>query len=455
MNSIELWNSVKAKLKSEYDQDTYESYFEPIVSVYKETDSTIYLIVENMFVKTRIQNSFLSKMNKLLSDTCALNRYFALITKDEISNKEREREKELDNLNFSRINASGLNPNYTFSTFIVGDSNRFAHRYATLAADQLAGIANPIYIFGDVGLGKTHLMQAIGNYVLENKPELKVLYVRTQDFVEEYAKASKTGYENFSDKFSRVDILLVDDVQFLEQKPKSQIEFFKIFEKLSGDKKLIVLTSDKKASDLVEVMARLTSRFEWGISLDINKPDKAHRVSILKAKLNQECVNPSIIPDDVIDFIATICENNIRELEGALKRVLFYCEAFNYEYNIENAKEALKNITTISNMGGNSIAPTHEIKKVIDVVGTYFKIDQESLLSNSRKKELVYARQLCFYIFKTKFDLTFQKIGDIFNGKDHSTVMHGFQTIEQNVKTNEETKKNLENILRKIGKSVD
>jgi len=202
-------------------------------------------------------------------------------------------------------------------------------------------------------------------------------------------------------------------------------------------------------------MTRLTSRFEWGISLDINKPDKSHRISILKAKLKQESPNPEKVSDDVIDYIATVCESNIRELEGALKRVLFYCEAFGFDYNLESAKEALKSIANIHEISGSSIAPTHEIKKVLDVIGTYFKIDQDDLLSNSRKKDIVYARQLCFYVFKTKYDLTFQKIGDIFNGKDHSTVMHGYQVIEEELKTSEDSKKNLENILRKIGKSVD
>ena len=452
ITSKEIWSRIKSSLKTELDPDIYESYFEPITEIYKESNNTIYLITDSLFTKNRIQSFYLSRMNSLLSEYYSEPHYFSLIAAEEI---EKENKQDTKQINFTKSNPSGLNPNYTFSTFVVGDSNRLAHRYALLTADQLAGVANPVYISGDAGLGKTHLMQAIGNYILETKPNTSVLYIRTQDFVEEYVKAGMLSeYANFSQKFENVDVLLVDDVQFLESKKQCQIEFFKIFERLTSDKKLIVLTSDRKASELKDIMARLTSRFEWGISLDINKPNKEHRIDILKSKLKQEIKNPENFPEDIIDYIATICENNIRELEGALKRVLFYCEAFEQEFTLENAKEALKNIVA-SRETIVTAAPTHDLRKMLDIVGNYFKIDQDELLSNSRKKEVVYARQLCWYIMRTKYDLTFKKIGDIFNGKDHSTVMHGFQVFENDYNTNEETKRNVENVLRKMGKNPD
>ena len=452
ISSKEVWNRVKLTLKNELDPDVYENYFESINEIYKETNNSIYLITESLFNKTRIQNTFLSRMNSLLSEYYSEPHYFVIVAAEEI---KREEEQSVKEINFEKVNPSGLNPSYTFSTFIVGDSNRLAHRYALLAAEQLANVANPVYIFGDVGLGKTHLMQSIGNYILETKPEKKVLYVRTQDFVEEYVKAGRTAeYDAFSEKFSNIDVLLVDDVQFLESKKQCQIEFFKIFERLSGDKKLIVLTSDRKAAELKDIMARLTSRFEWGISLDINKPNKEHRIEILKAKLKQESKHPELFTEEMIDYIATVCENNIRELEGALKRVLFYCEAFEEHYTLESAKEALKNIVS-SQETIVAVAPSHDLRKMLDIVGNYFKIDQDDLLSNTRKKEVVYARQLCWYIMRIKYDLTFKKIGDIFNGKDHSTVMHGFQVFEQDYKNSEETRRNVENVLRKMGKNPD
>ena len=449
-----IWNEIKQALKIELDQEVYESYFSSINRIYKVNGNLIYLVVDNFFNKTRIQNGYLPKMNALLAGYFADPHYFCLITEDEIASEEEERNKIIENNNFSRANAFGLNPNYTFSTFVVGDSNRFAHRYATLAAAQPSSVANPIYIFGDVGLGKTHLMQAIGNFVVDSNPDAKVLYIRTQDFVEDYIKAGlKNGYDSFSQKFTEANLLLVDDIQFLESKKQCQLEFFKIFEKTTEDQKLVVLTSDRRASDLKDIMARLTSRFEMGISLDINKPNKEHRIAILKSKLKQETRNPEKVPDEVIDYIATVCENNIRELEGALKRVLFYCDAFEYEFTLDNAKEALKNLISSSETINSTLTPSHELKKMLDVISSYFKIDQDTLLSDSRKKDVVYARQMCWYLMRTKYNLTYQKIGDIFNGKDHSTVMHGCEVFEADFNSNASTRKNVENVLRKMGKN--
>ena len=452
----EIWNEIKQQLKNELDQEVFDSYFSSIDKIYKVNGNLIYLVVDNFFNKTRIQNSYLFKMNSILSLYFSEPHYFSLITVDEIAKIEEEKEKNLEENNFTRINAFGLNPNYTFSTFVVGDSNRFAHRYATLAAAQPTAVANPIYIFGDVGLGKTHLMQAIGNFVVDSNPDTKVLYIRTQDFVEEYIKAgAKNSYDAFSQKFADADLLLVDDIQFLESKKQCQLEFFKIFEKTTESKKLVVLTSDRRAADLKDIMARLTSRFEMGISLDINKPDKEHRIAILKSKLKQETRNPEKVPDEVINYIATVCENNIRELEGALKRVLFYCDAFELEFSLDSAKEALKNLINSSETINSSVAPSHELKKMLDVVSSYFKIDQDALLSDSRKKEIVYARQLCWYLMRTKYNLKYQKIGDIFGGKDHSTIMHGCEVFEADFNSNSTTRKNVENVLRKMGKDAN
>ena len=299
-------------------------------------------------------------------------------------------------------------------------------------------------------------MQAIGNCVVDSSPGVKVLYIRTQDFVEEYVKAGiKNVYDQFSQKFNDASLFLIDDIQFLESKKQCQLEFFKIFEKATESNKLVVITSDRRASDLKDIMARLTSRFEMGISLDINKPNKEHRIAILKSKLKQETKEPEKVPEEVIDYIASVCENNIREREGALKRVLFYCDAFEYEFSLDSAKEALKNLVSSSESIGSVTAPTHELKKMLDIVSSYFKLDQDTLLSDSRKKDVVYARQMCWYLMRSKYNLTYQKIGDIFNGKDHSTVMQGCEVFESDFNLNSSTRKNVENVLRKMGKSID
>lgn len=448
MNAKEKWLEVKEELKRNLDIDVYEGYFEDINDVHKTTGNSIYLIVDSLFTKTRINNNYLVRMNTIYKRLFNDDVQFRLITKEEIA---KEKKEESENKNTNKENNFGLNPNYTFSNFIVGDSNRLAHRYAAMVADQLAEIANPVYIFGDVGLGKTHLMQAIGNEICESKPDKNILYIRTEDFVEGYVKATRyKDYDAFGNKFNNIDVLLIDDIQFLEGKKESQLEFFKIFERLTNEKKLIVLTSDRKASDLTQIMTRLTSRFEWGISLDINKPDKQHRINILTAKIKQELKDPSAIGEDVIDYVATVCDNNIRELEGALRRLLFYCAEFELDYTVESAQEALKNIISSPDV---EVAPSKDIKKMFDIVSTYFKMDQNDLFSDSRKKNIVYARKLCWYILRSKYDLTFQKIGDIFGGKHYSTIMSGFESFENDYSSSEETRKNVENILRKMGKN--
>ena len=450
---FEIWEEIKSKLKLEVEESVYEDYFAGITKIYKEQNNNIYLIVENAFYKKRIQSQYLDRMNALLSEYYEIPHRFYLITKDEVVKEEENKSAALKIDDFKNLGGYGLNPNFTFSNFIVGSSNSVAFSYAMRVANNPQGALNPIYIFGGVGLGKTHLMQAIGNYIVEHNPSSKVLYIGTQDFVLEYSKATQMrSFDEFSKKFEGIDALLVDDIQFLEVKTGCQLEFFKIFERLMHENKLIVITSDRPAKDLVNIMARLTSRFSGGQLLDITKPEKDLRVQILKSKVAQELPNPEVIPDDVLEYIATVCDNNVRQLEGCLNRVIFNCAALELEYTVENARESLKNIVDFSNTAGSATASNEEIKKLLSVISTYFRITETELLSNTRKKPVVYARQFCWYLLKTKYDLTYQKIGSLFGGKDHSTVMHGCTQMEEYVKSDPMTKKNVENVLRKMGK---
>src|SRR5574344_308152 len=222
INAAEVWSNIKNRLKNELDSEVYEGYFAPITEIYTEQNNFIYLVVENEFYKARIQSNYIDRLNAVLLEYYPTPHRFQLITKNEIIEEEDKKNENFNKVNFTKSNKSGLNPNYTFSNFVVGDSNRFAHRYATMVAEQLAAVANPVYIFGDVGLGKTHLMQAIGNYVAESKPELQILYIRTQDLGKEYVKCLKNGYEEFYPKFANLDVLLVDAIQFLESKQQCQ-----------------------------------------------------------------------------------------------------------------------------------------------------------------------------------------------------------------------------------------
>ena len=453
MNNLnDLWIKIKEELRNEVSESVFDDYFLNINEIYKEQNNNLYLVVENSFYKKKIQNQYLDKLNYLLQ-LYETDKRFYLITKEE-AQKEESTKKDTKIPFKVKNNASGLNPNYTFSTYMVGDSNRMAHRYAVLVSEQRADLANPVYIFGGVGLGKTHLMQAIGNAIAENDPNAKILYTSAQDFCDEYVRCvGKEGYTKFAQKFD-VDVLLVDDIQIIENKDQTQIEFFKIFERLSNKNKLIILTSDKKPADLTNIMTRLTSRFEKGLSFDISKPNKELRIKILNSKIKQELPNPETVPSEVVDYLATVCDRDVRQLEGCLKRVLLDCELFEKDFTIENAKESLKNMLDFTSQVSSS-ASNDDIKRLISIVCGYFKVSESDLLSQSRKKEIVYARQITWYILKEKYDLTFKKIGLLFGGKDHSTIMHGCGIISDSVKSSKETQKNLENIQRKMGKDTN
>jgi len=455
-NFESVWNQVKSKLQIIFDENIYNEHFSMINNVFKVSNNYIYLIAPNSYIKNKIDHFYLNRLNYLLNEIVDEEYLFKIITKEQAAlelKKEEKYEINTPEADIENKYKTGLNPTYTFENFVVGPSNRLAFTSATKVADQPATFANPLYIFGNVGLGKTHLMQCIGNFALDNNPKQKVLYVKTDQFIEDYGNAAqKRSFEEFSKKYENIDILLVDDIQFLAGKTKTQLEFFKIFEKLKDNNKQIVITSDRPASELFDIMARLTSRFEWGLTVDINKPSLEHRILILKKKLNIETSDSELISDDILEYIAQIFDNNVRELEGALKRVLFYCTAFNYEFTIDNAKEALKNLINSKNASDQPIDRTN-YTNILDIVSNYYHINTSDLLSKKRLKKYVFPRQVSMYIIKDLFDLTYKKIGQIFNGRDHSTVIYSIEQISNYIQTDESVKNDIEKLLIKCGKN--
>jgi chromosomal replication initiator protein len=456
MENFELiWNKVKSKLQLTFDEDIYNQHFAVIDNVFKVSNNYIYLIAPNSYIKNKIDHFYLNRLNYLLNEYVEEQYLFKIITKDQAAQelkKETKYEINTPEADIENKYKTGLNPTYTFDNFVVGPSNRLAYTSATKVADQPATFANPLYIFGHVGLGKTHLMQCIGNFALENNPNQKVLYVKTDQFIEDFGNAAQQkSFDDFSKKYENIDILLVDDIQFLSGKNKTQLEFFKIFEKLKDNNKQIVITSDRPASELFDIMARLTSRFEWGLTVDINKPSLEHRILILKKKLNIETSDPDLISDEILEYIAQLFDNNVRELEGALKRVLFYCTAFNYEFNIENTQEALKNLINSKKASSQNVDRTN-FTNILDIVSNYYNINTTDLLSKKRQKKYVFARQVGMYIIKDLFDPTYKKIGQIFNGRDHSTVIYSIEQISNYIQTDETIKNDIDKLLIKCGK---
>jgi len=451
----EIWKRIKSSLQIDFDSDIYNEHFASINNVFKVNNNFVYLIAPNSYIKNKIENFYINRLNYLLNNYVEEKYLFKIITKEQATievKKEQPYEINKPEENLENKYKTGLNNTYTFDNFVVGPSNRLAYTSAMKVADQPVTFANPLYIFGDVGLGKTHLMECIGNYALENNINQKVLYVKTDQFIEDYASAAQNKtFDDFSKKYEDIDMLLVDDIQFLSGKNKTQLEFFKIFEKLKDNNKQIVITSDRPASELYDIMSRLTSRFEWGLSVDIDKPNLEHRILILKKKLTVETSDPELISDEILEYIASIFDNNIRELEGALKRVLFYCTAFNYKFTIENTKDALKNLINSKNAGTKDVDKTN-YNNILDIVSNYYNINTTDLLSKKRQKKYVFARQVSMYILKDIYDLTFKRIGQIFNGRDHSTVIYSIEQICNYIQTDKTVKDDVDKLLIKCGK---
>ncbi len=449
-----IWQEIKQSLEDDLDEVVFAEIFDPVNTVFKVVNNYIYLVAPNDFIKRRIEMLYLNKLNRYLELKLDDPHKFRIMTESQAS-KELADDKEFavnqaDDSLTDRYIQGNLNTSYTFDSFVVGNSNRLAYTSAIKVADQPGVVANPLYIFGDVGLGKTHLMQCVGNYILEGDMNARVLYVKTDQFVEEYVRhASKKKYDEFYDKYRNVDVLLVDDIQFLSGKDQSQNEFFKLFELLHGQQKQIVITSDRSANELKDIMSRLTSRFEWGVTVDINRPDLDHRIKILRKKLMAETSNADLIPDDVIEYIASVFDNNVRELEGALKRVLFYCTAFNFEFTVKNAEAALE--TLVKPRINDNFLSENKIKNIMSIVSDYYRISTSDLVSKKRTAKYVFPRQVSMYLIKTLYDLPYKKIGTFFGNRDHSTVMHSVEKINNEMEMDPNVKKDVEKLTIKCG----
>lgn len=452
---LAIWHEIKSQIKEDLDEVIFEEIFGPVETVFKVSNNYIYLVAPNDFIKKRIEMLYINKLNRYLEYKLEEKHNFKIITEqqaeDELSNQKEYSINTPENMPTNRRD-SNINSSYTFDSFVIGNSNRLAYTSAIKVADQPGIVANPLYIFGDVGLGKTHLMQCVGNYILEGNINAKVLYLKTDQFVEEFVRlAQEKKFNEFNQKYRDVDVLLVDDIQFLAKKDRSQQEFFKLFETLHGNHKQIVITSDRSANELKDVMSRLTSRFEWGVTVDINRPDLDHRIKILKKKLKAETSDSDLIPQSVIEFIASMFTNNVRELEGALKRVLFYCTAFNLDFTVKNAELALE--TLIKPRVKNNGVSNNNIKKIMSVVSDYYRISTSDLISRKRSAKFVFPRQVSMYLIKTKYDLPYKKIGSFFNNRDHSTVMHSVEKITNEIEMDNNVKNDVEKLLVKCGEN--
>lgn len=439
----ELWLKTLERLALDFEKSEFEEIFKPVNKVYKFHKNMIYVVAPSQFHKSRIESFHIKHVVRVLNEISNENLDVKFITEDFITSDKYIPINAIDP-NLNNLYRHNLKAIYTFENYVVGPNNRFANLVALQVANQPGKVANPLYIFGGVGLGKTHLMQAIGNFILDNEPNKKILYVKTEIFIEDYFKKIKKDDE-FHLKYSDIDVLLIDDIQFLSKKEQSQLEFFKIFDKMHNENKQIVVTSDRPTFELKDIMDRLTSRFEWGAQVDIKEPDVNTRIDILKKKLSSEKIGYEEIPVEILEYIACNFTSNIRILEGALKRVLFYSTMMNTEISIDLTKEALKDvIPEIKNINNT------EIIQIQKTVCEYYNISLENLLSKSRKAIFVLPRQIAMYLTRQILSTSYPKIGSEFSGKDHTTVMHSIQKIENLRIINNQVEEDIKKLLDKL-----
>lgn len=453
-----LWSDIINQLKNEIEEESFDSLFGNKTSIYRVDNNIVYILVDNDFVKTRLSVYHSEKINEIaasLFQETPLS--FKFITETDL---EYEKEKESPAVfETDSYFDSKLNPKYTFSNFVVGVSNSFAYRCAISVAEQPASTGNPFYISGAVGVGKTHLMHAIGNEMIKNNPNLKVLYIPASTFVEEFTSVfygtDKTNrMQQFNKKFKSLDCLLIDDIQMISGAEKTQNEFFKLYEHLHNSNKQIVLASDRKTSELQNIHSRLVSRFAWGLTASIEVPNDEHRVSILKRKAGEMFAPETAcqIGEDILTYIAKVIKTNVRDLEGALYSSIMNCTMSNIPINLENVKEAIR---VLINAQTETFVPKASVEKevnnIISVVAKYYELQPFDILSLKKSYKVVTARHICMYLIRQHYNLVFTKIAKLFNRKDHTTVISAVEKIQKEINEQVELKKAIEDIEKKLG----
>lgn len=463
-----IWTEILGKLRESFAEEKFQRWLEPLIPIsLSETELT--LGTPNSFSKDYINNLYLPFINEFTKQILGhpVDITLQIIQKPEEKKPEETEtqptlfaspqpavestaevtaayQQEAETQPLAPIppgDHSSLNAKYTFDTFVTGSSNKLAHAAALAVAEAPGKAYNPLFMYGSVGLGKTHLMQAIGNQILKNDPQKRVLYISSEKFTNELINSIMDGKsENFRQKYRTIDVLLVDDIQFLYKKEHTQEEFFHTFNTLYDAGKQIILSSDRHPKEIQTLEERLRSRFEWGLITDIQAPDLETRIAILKKKAILENIDA---PNEVLYYIASRINSNIRELEGALTRVSAFASLSNQPITTEIVAEAMKNIYPTT----KTVEITIEL--IQEIVAQYFKIKVEALLSKKRTRDLVVPRQIAMYLCRTLTDISLPNIGSCF-GRDHTTVMHACTTIEEEMKKDNKLDTTIKDLRQRI-----
>lgn len=445
---IEKWEEIINTVKKEHElsEVSFDTWIRPL-EVYGIDGNKLYILVpsEQMGL-SYISKKYYLPLKVAIAEITGTEYDIEFILPDQADSLSIKGSKNKNKKQPSaKADRSNLNPNYTFDTFVVGNNNRFAHSASLAVAESPGEAYNPLYIYGGPGLGKTHLMHSIGHFILDQKPDTKVIYVTSEEFTNEVIESIRNGNASsmtkFRDKYRTVDVLMIDDIQFIIGKESTQEEFFHTFNALQTQGKQIILTSDKPPKEMETLEERIRSRFEWGLMADIGVPDYETRMAILRKKAESDNF---IINDDILDYIANNIKSNIRELEGALNKLLAYHNLENVNITMEIAEKELANIITPDKP--REITP----QLIIEVVSEHFHISVDQMMSKNRSSDIAKPRQIAMYLCKTMTSSSLDAVGALLGGRDHSTIIHGVKKVSEEYDNNESTRTLIETIKKKI-----
>lgn len=424
MDISELWRHTIALLEPEISPISFKTWIEPIVPV-KISGYTVVLKIDEDFTRGMVEKRYLVLIENAIKEITGDKYKVNIISGNEVFDEEKivEDKQSKSKSNFD----SNLNPKYVFDTFVVGNSNRMAHAASLAVAESPAKAYNPFFLYGGVGLGKTHLMHSIAHYILDQNPTAKVLYVSCETFTNELINSIRDdNNEEFRRKYRNIDVLLIDDIQFISQKERTQEEFFHTFNALHDANKQIIISSDRPPKEIKTLEDRLRSRFEGGLIADIQPPDFETRIAILKKKAENENLE---IDNEVLAYIAKNIISNIRELEGALTRVVAYAKLTKTPITKSLAENALKDI--FNEQAAIEITP----ERIQEIVAQYYNIRPEDIISSKRNSSITKPRQIAMYLSRQLLDMSLPKLGEHFGGRDHTTIIHGVNKVQQLLKT--------------------
>lgn len=445
MDTKNLWNVASQEIEISVSKANFSTWFKN-TGIAKMDDDVVHLSVPNAFVKDWLCNKYHKLILKALrNNSPTIKAVEYVIHKEDAPPRQEEAptpdrgQMFSEQLKFNELYVSGednLNPKYTFDSFIVGPFNELAHAAAQAVIKNLGANYNPLFIYGSTGLGKTHLIQSVGNHLKKTSPGKKIIYITSERWCTELVDALQSNKVNqFKEKYAKYDLLIIDDIQFIAGKDKTQEELFHLFNRLYERNKQIVFSSDKPPKNIQGLEERLRSRFEGGMIVDVSKPEYESRLAILKSKLSAIPFAPS---NEIVEYIASVVQDNIRELEGVLKSIVVQCQLKNKNLTMQEIRALIKDHTKPQK--------TVSIKDVIKTVAVFYNIEERMLYEKTRRKEVVKPRQVIMYILREDFNTSYPYIGQKLGGRDHTTVIHAYDKIKNDLKTDSLLSQEMEQI---------